>query len=324
MRRREFIVATGAAAVLLAGHARADGTPRVGILLAAAASDPQYQSRLRAFSQTLAQLGWIEGRNLRVDTRWGEGQVELTRQHAAELAAIAPDVVLASGNATITPLLQATRKIPVVFAVAADPVGSGYVESLSKPGGNATGFMQFEYSLSGKWLELLIQIAPQTKRVAVLRDMAGGVAQFAVIHSIASSLGIDVKAVDMRDADEIEHEISSFAATGNGGLIVTASAFANVFREQIIASAMRNGLPAIYFAHYFVAEGGLISYGTDLVDQFRQAAGYVDRILRGERPASLPVQAPTKFELVVNLKTAKAMGLTVPPTLLAQADEVIE
>jgi len=324
MRRREFMLATGAAAVLLAGHARADATRRVGILLAAAASDPQYQSRLRAFSQTLAQLGWIEGRNLRVDTRWGEGQVELTRQHAAELAAIAPDVVLASGNATITPLLQATRKIPVVFAVAADPVGSGYVESLSKPGRNATGFMQFEYGLSGKWLELLIQIAPQAKRVAVLRDMAGGVAQFAVIQSIASSLGIDVKAVDMRDADEIERGISSFAATGNGGLIVTASAFANVFREQIIALAMRNKLPAIYFAHYFVAEGGLISYGTDLVDQFRQAAAYVDRILRGERPASLPVQAPTKFELAINLKTAKALGLVIPPLLLARADEVIE
>jgi len=324
MRRRDFMIAAGAAAVLPPGRVRADGIRRIGVLLAAAASDPQYQSRLGAFAQTLVQLGWSEGRNLRIDTRWGEGRAELTRQYAAELAATAPDVILASGNATITPLLQATRKIPVVFAVAADPVGSGYVESLSRPGGNATGFMQFEYALSGKWLELLLQIAPQVNRVAVLRDMAGGLAQFAVIQSVASSLGIEVKAVDMRDSDEIERGISTFADTKTAGLIVTASAFANVHRELIIASAMKYKLPAIYFAHYFVAEGGLISYGTDLVDQFRQAAVYVDRILRGEAPANLPVQAPTKFELVINLKTAAALGLAVPAPLLAGADEVIE
>ncbi len=214
--------------------------------------------------------------------------------------------------------------MPVVFAVAADPVGSGYVESLSRPGGNATGFMQFEYGLSGKWLELLLQIAPQVNRVAILRDMAGGLAQFAVIQSVASSRGMDVQAIDMRDADEIERSIQAFAVTKTGGLIVTASAFANVHRELIIASAMKYELPAIYFAHYFVAEGGLISYGTDLVDQFRQAAGYVDRILRGEAPANLPVQAPTKFELVINLKTARLLGLAVPAALLAGADEVIE
>jgi putative ABC transport system substrate-binding protein len=323
MQRREFMIAAAAAAVLPA-RVRADGTRRVGVLLAAAASDPQYQSRLKAFAQGLAQAGWVEGRNLRIDTRWGEGGAELTRRYAAELAADEPDVILASGNVTITPLLQATRRIPVVFAVAADPVGSGYVESLSRPGGNATGFMQFEYSLSGKWLELLTKVAPHVNRVAILRDTAGGIAQFGVIQSVASSLGTDVQAIDMRDAGEIERGISTFASTANGGLIVTASAFANVHRELIIASALKHRLPAIYFAHYFVAEGGLISYGTDLVDQFRQAAAYVDRILRGEKPAGLPVQAPTKFELVINLKTAKALGLTIPATLLASADEVIE
>ncbi|MBL6617301.1 MAG: ABC transporter substrate-binding protein [Reyranella sp.] len=326
MRRRELLISVGAAAVWpTVGRAqRGIGARRVGVLLAAEASDPQYRKRLKAFGQTLAQRGWVEGQNLQIEVRWGEGQAELTRKHAVELATATPDVILASGNATITPLLQVTRKIPVVFAVAADPVGSGYVQSLAKPGGNATGFMQFEYALSGKWLELLVQIAPRVKRVAVLRDNAGGVAQFAVIQSLASSLGIEVSPIDMQDAAEIERTVSAFAGTGNGGLIVTASAFANVHRELIIALAKKNNLPTVYFAHYFATDGGLISYGTDLVDQFRQAATYVDRILRGEAPADLPVQAPTNFELAINLKTAAALGLTIPATILSLADEVIE
>jgi putative ABC transport system substrate-binding protein len=240
------------------------------------------------------------------------------------LAALAPDIILASGNATVTPLLQVTRTVPVVFAVVADPVGSGYAETLSRPSGNATGFMQFEYGLSGKWLELLNQIAPQAKRVAVFRDLIGGIAQFAVIQSIAPSVGIEVSPFDMRDASEIERNVMAFARSGNGGLIVTASAFANVHRELIITLAARYKLPAVYFTRYFVDEGGLMSYGTNLVEQFRQAATYVDRILRDEKPADLPVQAPTKYDLVINLKTATALGLNVPPTLLARADEVIE
>jgi ABC-type uncharacterized transport system substrate-binding protein len=302
----------------------ANGVRRIGVLLAATADDPQYQSRLSAFGQTLAQLGWMEGRNLRIDLRWGGGQAELTRQYAAELVALGPDVILASGNATVTPLLQTTRTVPVVFAVVADPVGSGYTETLSKPGGNATGFMQFEYGLSAKWLELLHQIAPQVKRVAVLRDLIGGIAQFAVIQSIASSVGVEVNPVDMRDAGEIERAIRALAGSENGGLIVTASAFANVHRELIIKLAAQQKLPAIYFARYFVDDGGLMSYGTNLVDQFRQAATYVDRVLRGEKPADLPVQAPTKYDLVINLKTAKVLGLAVPPALLTRADEVVE
>lgn len=326
MRRREFLIAVSAAATWPGASRgqRAGGSRRVAVLLAAESSDLQYQKRMKAFSQTLAQVGWIEGQNLHIEIRWGEGRSELTRQHAVELASAAPDVILASGNATITPLLQATRKVPIVFAVAADPVGSGYVESLARPGGNATGFMQFEFTLSGKWVELLAQVAPNVKRVAALRDLSGGLAQFVTIQSQASTLGIEASPIDMRDATEIERALSAFASIGNGGLIVTASAFANVHRELIIALAMKNKLPAVYFAHYFVTEGGLISYGTDLVDQFRQAAVYVGRILRGEAPADLPVQSPTTFELAINLKTAKALGLTIPLSVLARADEVIE
>jgi putative ABC transport system substrate-binding protein len=240
------------------------------------------------------------------------------------LAALAPDIILASGNATVTPLLQVTRTVPVVFAVVADPVGSGYAETLSRPSGNATGFMQFEYGLTGKWLELLKEIAPQVRRVAVFRDLIGGVAQFAVIQSIAPSVGIEVSPFDMRDAAEIERAVVAFAHSGNGGLIVTASAFANVHRELLITLAARHKLPAVYFARYFVEDGGLISYGTDLTDQFRQAATYADRILRGEKPADMPVQAPTKYDLVINLKTAKALDLTVPAKMVARADAVIE
>jgi len=326
MTRRQFLASVGIATSwpTLMWAQPANGVRRIGVLLAATADDPQYQSRLSAFGQTLAQLGWMEGRNLRIDMRWGGGQAELTRQYAAELVALGPDVILASGNATVTPLLQTTRTVPVVFAVVADPVGSGYTETLSKPGGNATGFMQFEYGLSAKWLELLHQIAPQVKRVAVLRDLIGGIAQFAVIQSIASSVGVEVNPVDMRDAGEIERAIRALAGSENGGLIVTASAFANVHRELIIKLAAQQKLPAIYFARYFVDDGGLMSYGTNLVDQFRQAATYVDRVLRGEKPADLPVQAPTKYDLVINLKTAKVLGLAVPPALLTRADEVVE
>jgi len=326
MRRRKFLALAGFAAgwsTAVRGQP-ASNVRRVGVLLAATADDPQYQSRLKAFGQRLAQLGWTEGHNLRVETRWSGGHAENTRQRAEELVALAPDVILCSGNAAVTPLLQVTRTVPVVFAVVADPVGSGYTETLSRPGGNATGFMQFEYGLSGKWLELLNQIAPQVKRVAVFRDLIGGIAQFAVIQSIAPSVGIEVNPFDMRDASEIEHNVMAFARSGNSGLIITASAFANVHRELIITLAARYKLPAIYFARYFVTDGGLMSYGTDLVEQFRQAASYVDRILRGEKEADLPVQAPTKYELAINLKTARALGLTVPPTLLARADEVIE
>jgi putative ABC transport system substrate-binding protein len=326
MRRREFLglvgFATGYPTVLWGQPA--NSVRRIGVLLAATSDDLQYQSRLKAFAERLVQLGWTEGHNLKIEVRWGGGHAELTRQYAAELVALAPDIILASGNATVTPLLQATRTIPVVFAVVADPVGSGYAKTLSKPAGNATGFMQFEYGLTGKWLELLHQIAPQVTRVAVFRDLVGGVAQFAVIQSIAPSIGMEVSPLDMRDADEIERAVTAFAKSGNGGLIVTASAFANVHRELLISLAARHKLPAIYFARYFVDDGGLMSYGTDLVDQFRQAATYADRILRGEKPGDMPVQAPTKYDLVINLKTAKALSLIVPATVLARADVVIE
>lgn len=327
MRRRQFLAIVGGFATAWPTVTRgqsANRVRRIGVLLAATSDDLQYQNRLKAFGERLAQLGWTEGYNIKIDVRWGGGHVELTRQYAAELAALAPDVIVASGNATVTPLLQATRTVPVVFAVVADPVGSGYAETLSRPGGNATGFMQFEYGLTGKWLEFLHQIAPQVRRVAVFRDLTGGVAQFAVIQSVAPSVGIEVIPFDMRDAGEIERAVIAFAHSGNAGLIVTASAFANVHRELLISLAGRHKLPAIYFARYFVDDGGLMSYGTDLVEQFRQAATYVDRILRGERPAEMPVQAPAKYDLVINLKTAKALGLDLPPSLLARVDEVIE
>ena len=327
MKRREFLAFVGGFAAswpTVTSGQSANSVRRIGVLLAATPDDLQYQSRLKAFSERLAQLGWTEGHNLKIDVRWGGGHTELTRQYAAELAGLAPDVILASGNATVTPLLQATRTVPVVFAVVADPVGSGYAETLSRPGGNATGFMQFEYGLTGKWLELLHQIAPQVRRVAVFRDLVGGVAQFAVIQSVAPSIGIEVTPFDMRDAGEIEHAVMAFARSGNAGLIVTASAFANVHRELLITLAARHKLPAIYFTSYFVDDGGLMSYGTNLVDQFRQAATYADRILRGEKPADMPVQAPTKYDLVINLKTAKALSLTIPPSLLSTASEVIE
>jgi len=273
----------------------------------------------------LQQLGWVEGRNIRIDTRWGGGDADTIRKNAAEVVAFTPDVILAIG-ATAGPVLQATRTVPIVFVLIPDPVGAGFVDSLSRPGRNATGFTIFEYSLSAKWLELLKEIAPGVMRAAVLRDAATttGVGQFAAIQSVAPSLGIDVSPVNVRDVPEMERAVTAFARSGNGGLIVTLSALAVVHREQIATLAARHKLPAVYSSRGFVTAGGLISYGADFTDQYRRAAGYVDRILKGEKPADLPVQAPTKYELVINLKTAKALGIEVPPMLLARADEVIE
>jgi putative ABC transport system substrate-binding protein len=282
---------------------------------------------MAAFLQGLVQLGWIDGRNVRIDIRWATTNADDLRRHAAELAALAPDVlVAASGTSTVAPLLQATRTIPIVFVVVVDPVGAGFVASLARPGGNATGFTTFEYGLSGKWLELLKQIAPGITRAAVLRDpaIASGIGQFAAVQAMAPSLGVELSPVDARDAPEIERAVTAFARSGNGGLVVTPSPVASRHRDLIITLAARYRLPAVYAWRYYVTDGGLISYGSDSIDQFRRAAGYVDRILKGEKPADLPVQAPTKYELVINLKTAKALGLDVPPTLLARADEVIE
>jgi putative ABC transport system substrate-binding protein len=289
------------------------------------AANTDTQTRLAAFVQTLQQLGWTDGRNVRIDTRWALGDTELIRRYAAELVALAPDVIFVSGNAAVAPLLQATHTVPIVFASVADPVGSGFVDSLSQPGGNATGFMQFEYGLSGKWLELLKEIAPSLTRVIILWDPeTAGIGQFAIIQSVATSAGVDVRPVNLRDAGETERAITAFARAPNGGLVVTASAWSVVRRDLIIALAARHKLPAVYFERLFVVAGGLISYGANFVDQYRRAAGYVDRILKGEKPADLPVQAPTKYELVINLKTAKTLGLAVPPSVLARADEVIE
>ena len=329
MRRRQFITRLGGGAVawsLAAGAQQPDRVRRISILLPAAADDPEYQARVGAFLQTLQQLGWTDSRNVRIDTHWATANADDIRRHAAEFGALAPDVILAHGSPTLGPLLQATRTVPIVFTTVADPVGAGYVDSLARPGGNATGFMNFEYSLSGKLLELLKQIAPRTTRVAVLRDPAlpSGTGQFGVIQAAAPSLRVEVNPVNVRDAPEIERAIAAFALPLNGGLIVTGSALAELHRDLIVTLAARHKLPAVYFNRFFVTAGGLISYGTDLIDQYRRAAGYVDRILKGEKAADLPVQAPTKYELVINLKTAKALGLTVPPSLLARADEVIE
>jgi ABC-type uncharacterized transport system substrate-binding protein len=327
MRRREFIAALGGAAVwpIVARAQEGARMRRVGVLSGSAPDDLDNQVRLAAFQQRLQQLGWTDGRNVRIDYRLAAGNPENYRKYAAELVALAPDVILAPGF-SVVPLLQATRTVPIVFAFTADPVGSGLVESLSRPGGNATGFMLFEFSLNAKWLELLKEIAPGVTRVAVLRDTAGpsGIGQFAVIQYVAPSVGVEVSPISVRDADEIERGVTAFARSGNGGLVVAASPLASVHRALIVALAARHRLPAVYFERLFVTGGGLISYGVDFVDQYRRAAGYVDRILKGEKPADLPVQAPTKYELAINLKTAKALGLEVPQSLLARADEVIE
>jgi putative ABC transport system substrate-binding protein len=327
-KRREFITLLGGAAAwpLAARAQQVERVRRIGVLLPATADDPEFQARVGAFLQGLQQSGWTIGRNVRIDTRWATTSVADIRRHAAELAALAPDVILAFGASTVGPLLQATRTVPIVFPVVGDPVGAGFVDSLARPGGNATGFMSYEYSLSGKWLELLKQVAPGVTRVAVLRDPANptGIGQFGVIQALAPALSVEVNPVNVRDADETERAVAAFVRSPNGGLIVTGSGPASTHRDLIITLAARHKLPTVYFERNFVAAGGLVSYGPDFIDQFRRAAGYVDRILKGEKPADLPVQAPTKYELVINLKTAKALGLTVPDSLLASADEVIE
>jgi putative ABC transport system substrate-binding protein len=328
IRRREFIALLGGAAVAWPLAARAqqpEGMRRIGVLLPAAADNTDFQVWIGAFQQGLALLGWTIGRNVRIDTRWATTNAVEIRRHAAELVALAPDVVLAHGTSTVGPLLQATRAVPIVFPVISDPVGSGFVENLSRPGGNATGFMTYEYSMAGKWLELLKQIAPGVMRAGVIRDATttGGVGQFAAIQSVAPSLGVEAIPVNVH-APEIERAVAAFARSPNGGLIVTASALAVVHRDLIIMLAAQHKLPVVYFERFFVTAGGLISYGPDQTDQYRRAAGYVDRILKGEKPADLPVQAPTKYELVINLRTARTLGLIMPPTLLATADEVIE
>jgi putative ABC transport system substrate-binding protein len=326
--RRDFITLLGGAAAwpLAAGAQQTERMRRIGVLAGLSADDPQGQARLVAFVQGLQQLGWTDGRNVRIDFRWGASDADRFRRYAAELVALAPDVILASGSPAVGPLLQATRTVPVVFATVADPVGGGYVASLARPGGNATGFMLFEYGMSAKWLELLKEIAPGVRRVGVIRDaaVASGIGQFGAIQALAPSLGIEVIPVSPRDASEIEQAVTAFGRGPNNGLIVTGSALAFVHRDLIVTLAATYKLPVIYFERYFVTGGGLLSYGPDFVDQYRQAAGSVDRILKGEKPADLPVQAPTKYELVINLKTAKALGLDVPPTVLARADEVIE
>jgi putative ABC transport system substrate-binding protein len=329
MKRREVITLLGGAAAACPFDALAQElsrTRRIGVLMNGRSRDAEQQSLVVVLGQTLQQLGWAEGRNLRTDIRWGEGDPRVIRQHAESLVASAPDVIVSTGNAGMPPLLDATRTIPIVFNNIADPVGAGYVDSMARPDGNATGFLQFEYSLSGKWLELLKEIAPGVKRASVIRDAAltAGIGQFAVIQSVAPAAGIEVSAIGLRDASEIERGVAKFARSPNGGVIVTASALSVVHRELIIGLAAQHKLPTVYYRRGYATLGGLASYGYNEVEQYRGVANYVARILNGEKPADLPVQAPTRYELVVNLKTAKALGLEVPSTLLARADEVIE
>ena len=327
MKRRTFVTLLGAAATwpVPARAQQREQMRRIGVLSATGMDDQENKVRLAAFEQRLQQLGWTDGHNVRIDYRFAAANLENYRNYAAELVALAPHVILAPGTSLVH-MLQATRTIPIVFPIAADPVGSGLVESLSRPGGNATGFLVFEYDLSAKWLELLKEIAPSVTRAAVLRDptAATGIGQFAVIQSVARSVGVEVSPLNLRDYSETERAVTAFARSSNGGVIVAASALASVQRNLIIELAARHKLPAVYFERHFVASGGLISYGADQIDGYRRAAAYVDRILKGEKPADLPVQAPTKYELIINLKTAKALGLAVPPTVLARADEVIE
>jgi putative ABC transport system substrate-binding protein len=328
MRRREFITLLGGATAwpLAARAQQRERMRSVGVLTPFAAHNTEGQNRVTAFAQALQQLGWSVGQNARLHYRWGDGTSATIQKYAAELVALAPDVILADSSAALSPLLQATQTIPIVFAIVADPVGAGYVETLARPGGNATGFTPFEYGVAGKWLELLKEIAPRVTRAAVLRDpaIAAGPGQFGALQAVAPSLGVELRAVNVRDADEIERSIAGFAQGSNGGLVVTGSAAAAAHRDLIVTLAARHRLPAVYNARLYGEIGGLVCYGADFLDQFRRAAGYVDRILKGEKPADLPVQAPTKYELVVNLKTAKALEIEVPPTLLARADEVIE
>ena len=329
MRRRDFIkgIAGSASVWPLASRAQqSERMRRIGVLFTGSADDQYGQVRNAAFLQALQEFGWTVSRNVRIDTRWGGADADRIRRNVAELVATGPDVILATGSANLGPLLQASRSIPVVFAVVPDPVGAGYVDSLARPGGNATGFMLYEYGISGKWPGLLKQIAPGVTRVAVLRDpgITGGIGQFAAIQTSAPSLGMEIVPINVRETKEIESIITTFARVANGGLIVTGSPSALLHSALIIALAAQHKLPAIYFEREFVAAGGLISYGPDLIDQYRLAAGYVDRVLKGEKPSEMPVQAPNKYELVINLKTAKNLGLSVPPELIASANEVIE
>src|SRR5450631_3994309 len=326
--RREFITLLGGAAAwpLRARAQQPDRMRRIGVLTPGAADEPENKARIAAFLLGLRELGWTDGSNVQIVYRWSGGNAADTRKYASELAALAPDVILATGSAGAGPMLQATRTVPIVFAIVPDPVGSGFVKGLSRPGGNATGFMMFEYSLCGKWLELLKQIAPRVTRAAILRDPAveAGIGQFAVIQSVAPSVGVEVSPVNLSNAAEIESEVAAFAGSANGGLISTASALSLVHHDLIIKLAAQYKLPAVYQERSYVAAGGLTSYGPNFIDQFRRAAGYVDRILKGEQPGDLPVQAPTKYDLVINLKTAKALGHTVPPSLIPRADGVVE
>ena len=328
MRRREFITIVGGAMVawpLAARAQQSDQMRRIGVLMSAA-SETDQQAGVTVFLEVLHQLGWIDGHNVRVEIRWARGDPAEARRGAEELVALPADVIMVTGQLGLEALLQATHSVPIVFNSVIDPVGSGFVDSLARPGGNATGFITFEYALTAKWAELLKQIAPTVTRVAVLRDsaIAAGIGQFAVIQSVAPSIGVDVSVINMRDARQIEQDITKFASFPNGGLILTGSALAVVHENLIVALAAQHKLPAVYYRRYFVTSGGLISYGWEVDDQYRGAARYVDRILKGEKPAELPIQAPTKYELVINLKTAKALGLTVPQSLLSRADEVIE
>jgi putative tryptophan/tyrosine transport system substrate-binding protein len=328
MKRRDFLMLAGGAVAIWpgAGRAQQPDRRRVGILLPASANDSEYPTLLQAFLQKLKQLGWTDGSNVRIETRWAGGAVEANRRFADELMGLAPDVIFASGNSAAGPLLQATRAIPIVFAIVPDPVGAGLVDSLARPGGNATGFTSFSYDIGGKWLELLKEMAPGVKRVGVLRDpdLTAGVGQWSAVQTAAPSFGLEASPINLRDAAELEQAMATFARHPNGGLVVTSSGMAVKHRATIVMQAAKLKLPAIYYSRPFVSAGGLASFGSDRVEQFRSAAGYVDRILKGEKPSDLPVQTPTQYELVVNLKTAKALGLSIGPALLARANEVIE
>ena len=329
MQRREFITLIGSAAAawpLAARSQQGERVPRIGMLLPATADDSEYPTLVNAFVRGLQQFGWADGRNVRIDIRWAGGGANFNRRYAAELVTLAPDVIVAAGNSSAGPLLQATRTIPIVFTIVPDPVGAELVDSLARPGGNATGFTSFAYDIGGKWLELLKEIAPRVTRAAVIRDSAttAGVGQWSAIQTAAPSFGMEASPINLRDARELERSVATFARSANGGLIVTSSGLAISHRDTIVMQAAKHRIPAVYYSRAFVAAGGLISYGSDRVAQFRSVAGYVDRILKGEKPADLPVQAPTKYELVINLKSAKALGLAVPTSLFSRADEVIE
>jgi putative ABC transport system substrate-binding protein len=329
MRRRDFIRAIAGSSVawpLVTEAQQSQKMRHLSVLMSTAADDQESMARYTAFLQGLQELGWTDGRNVRIDVRWGAGDAERMRKYAAELVALAPDVIMASGSISLGSLIKATRTVPIVFALIADPVGAGFVKSLSRPGGNVTGFMAFEYSLSGKWVELLKEIAPSVQRVAVLRnpDLVADIGQFAVIQSVAASFGVEPSPIDVRDASEIEDAVAAFAQSANGGLIVPGDPMTQAHRDLIIALANRYKLPATYPSRFFAKDGGLVSFGPNFIDEFKSAASYVDRILKGEKPADLPVQAPNKYDLVINLKAAKALGIAMPPSVLGRADEVIE